>query len=262
MEIQLFQVDAFTDELFKGNPAAICPLDEWLPDDLMQKIARENNLAETAFFVKNGSDLYLRWFTPEFEIDLCGHATLGSAHVLYEHLGFKGAEVHFKTLSGTLTVRKKGDEFEMDFPSRPPVATDTLIEFEHGLSIYPQEIMKSERDYFLVYKNEMEIRNLVANPGLFQRKKFGIGGIICTAIGDQVDFVSRFFMPGASVFEDPVTGSAHCTLVPYWSQRLGKSELEAIQLSDREGKIKCVNKENRILIAGKVVTYLKGEIFI
>lgn len=258
MNIPIYQVDAFTNKLFGGNPAAICPLEDWLPYETMQKIAAENNLAETAFYVKNEDSFDLRWFTPTFEIDLCGHATLATAHLLFE-LGFEGDKIDFKTMSGMLTVMKNGGLLSMDFPSWKPKPTESLLEFEHAFSIHPQEILK-KRDYFLVFDNENEIRNLVVNPGLLTPSKYDKCGIICTAKGDEVDFVSRFFVPGSTVFEDPVTGSAHCSLIPYWSEKLAKKEMKALQLSDRQGQVYCKDLGERVEIAGTAVTYLKGEI--
>lgn len=259
MTIKIYQADAFTDQLFGGNPAAVCPLEEWLPDETMQKIALENNLAETAFFVPDGDDFMLRWFTPELEIDLCGHATLASAHILFTELGFTGEEIRFKTkVAGTLTVSKKEDLYTLDFPSRPPLPCETpaiLLEALGGVA--PLGIQKS-RDYFVVYEKEEDIINL--KPDFFLLGKIDVIGIIVTAPGKEVDFVSRFFAPSCSVPEDPVTGSAHCTLIPFWAKRLGKNSMHAYQLSARKGEIWCENKDDRVLISGKAITYLRGEI--
>jgi PhzF family phenazine biosynthesis protein len=259
--IPIYQADAFTDKLFGGNPAAICPLDEWLPDETMQKIAIENNLAETAFFVKNDTGYKLRWFTPEYEIDLCGHATLASAHILFTQLGHKQDEIHFETVkAGTLIVKKDGDKYTMDFPSRPPIH----IELPNGLAEalgekQPLEVLRS-RDYFLVYESESDIKEI--SPDFFALSKMDTVGVIVTAPGDDVDFVSRFFAPGAGIPEDPVTGSAHCNLIPYWAGKLGKDKLHAYQLSARKGELWCELKGDRVLMSGKAVTYLKGEIFV
>lgn len=261
MKLSIYQVDAFTDQLFGGNPAAICPLEEWLPEETMQKIAAENNLAETAFYVRRGKRFDLRWFTPSFEIDLCGHATLATAYLLFVELGFEASQIDFNTASGILTVKKNEDLLEMDFPSRKPVPADSLLEFEHALSIHPKEVLKSN-DYFLVFENEEEIRKLIVNPALLTPSKYNKRGVICTAKGNEVDFVSRFFVPGSTVFEDPVTGSAHCSLIPYWSEKLGKNYMEAHQLSQRQGKVYCSDKGDRVGIAGRAVTYLKGQISI
>jgi PhzF family phenazine biosynthesis protein len=262
MTIKIYQADAFTDQLFGGNPAAVCPLEAWLPDETMQQIAAENNLAETAFFVSDGDDFMLRWFTPELEIDLCGHATLASAHILYTELNYVRESINFKTkVAGTLVVSKKDDLYTLDFPSRLPQdceVPDILLEALGG-NIAPVSIQKS-RDYFLVYEKEEDIINL--KPDFALLGKIDVIGIIVTAPGKEVDFVSRFFAPSCSVPEDPVTGSAHCTLIPYWAKRLGKNSMHAYQLSSRKGELWCKNKEERVLISGKAVTYLRGEIFV
>ncbi|RYZ95363.1 MAG: PhzF family phenazine biosynthesis protein [Sphingobacteriaceae bacterium] len=261
MKLPIYQVDAFTDTLFGGNPAAICPLTEWLPDETMQKIAVENNLAETAFFVKNDTGYFLRWFTPEFEIDLCGHATLATAHILFTELGYTGDIIHFDTVkAGTLIVKKDGDKYSMDFPSRPPEPAITpagLIEALGGKQ--PVAVLKS-RDYMVVYETEYDVRNTAPDFGLLAR--VNTIGIIITAPGIEVDFVSRFFAPSAGIPEDPVTGSAHCNLIPYWAEKLGKTQLHAYQISARKGELWCELKGNRVLMAGKAVTFLKGEIFL
>ncbi len=261
MNIPIYQADAFTDKLFGGNPAAICPLNDWLPDETMQKIAIENNLAETAFFVKNETSYKLRWFTPEYEIDLCGHATLASAHILYTELGFKGEEIHFETVkAGILTVKKDEDKYTMDFPSRSPIHIEPPNGLAEALSEKaPVEVLRS-RDYFIVYESEDDIRDI--SPDFFTLSKMDTVGVIVTAPGKEVDFVSRFFAPGAGIPEDPVTGSAHCNLIPYWAEKLGKDKLHALQLSAREGELWCEQKGDRVLMSGKAVTYLKGEIFV
>ena len=261
MTIPIYQADAFTNRLFGGNPAAICPLTEWLPDETMQKIAAENNLAETAFFVKNGDGYKLRWFTPAYEIDLCGHATLASAHIIFTELSHKGDTVTFETVkAGKLTIKKDGDKYMMDFPSRPPIP----IEMPNGLAEalgekVPLSAYRS-RDYFIVYGSEDDITDI--SPDFFALSKLDTVGVIVTAPGKTVDFVSRFFAPGAGIPEDPVTGSAHCNLIPYWANKLGKDKLHAYQLSPRKGELWCENKGERVLMSGNAVTYLKGEIFI
>lgn len=262
MKLSIYQVDAFTDHLFAGNPAAVVPIeDEWPGDDILQKVAIENNLAETAFFQQKGDVFELRWFTPEFEVDLCGHATLASAHVIYKHLGYDKNEIHFESMSGPLVVSRKNNLLQLDFPSRMPEPVDGKPEWLKAFSHQPQEILKS-RDYFLVYNSEAEVRALKVKSSLLDPEDFNKGGIICTAPGEHegVEFVSRFFLPGASVFEDPVTGSAHCSLIPYWSKKLGKKEMTAYQLSERKGYLECVDQGDRVWIAGNAVTYLKGEI--
>ncbi len=261
MKIPIYQVDAFTNRLFGGNPAAICPLDEWLSDETMQKIAIENNLAETAFFVKQGDGFKLRWFTPEFEIDLCGHATLASAHVIFTELGYKGDMINFETVkAGVLTVKKDGDKYTMDFPSRPPIPIEPPIGLVEALGDKTPVAIYRSRDYFVVYETENDILELA--PDFFALSKLDTVGIVVTAAGKDVDFVSRFFAPGAGIPEDPVTGSAHCNLIPYWANKLGKDKLHAYQLSARKGELWCENKGDRVLMSGNAITYLKGEIMI
>jgi PhzF family phenazine biosynthesis protein len=261
MTIPIYQADAFTSQLFGGNPAAICPLTEWLPDEVMQKIAIENNLAETAFFVRNDNGYALRWFTPEYEIDLCGHATLASAHILFTELGYDKDTIHFETIkAGVLSVKRDGDKYTMDFPSRPPIPIETpngLLEALGGAG--PLGVYRS-RDYFLEYATEEEIQDMA--PDFFALSKMDTVGVIVTAPGREVDFVSRFFAPGAGIPEDPVTGSAHCNLIPYWAKKLGKKKLHALQISPRKGELWCELKGDRVLMSGKAVTYLKGEIYL
>ncbi|MEM7298738.1 MAG: PhzF family phenazine biosynthesis protein [Bacteroidota bacterium] len=260
MKLPIYQVDAFTDHLFAGNPAAVVPIsEEWPEDDILQKIAIENNLAETAFFQAQGDRFELRWFTPEFEIDLCGHATLASAHVLYKHLSYSRDEIHFDTMSGELVVKKKDHLLQLDFPSRMPAKDVMTDEMRPAFNIQPKEVYRS-RDYMLVFDSEADVRALRPKASLLDPANYNRGGIICTAQGDGVDFVSRFFLPGASVFEDPVTGSAHCSMIPYWSEKLGKKEMIAYQLSERKGYLNCTNSGDRVLIAGNAITYLIGEI--
>lgn len=260
MTIPIYQVDAFTDKLFGGNPAAICPLNEWLPAPEMQKIAAENNLAETAFFIPQGKDFELRWFTPEVEIDLCGHATLATAHILFDSLNYQGNVVHFHTLkAGTLTVHRNGDIYTLDFPSRSPEACQVPPGLIEAIGGNPVEVLRS-RDYFIVYAKESDVKAL--KPDFLALSKIDSLGFIATAPGDNSDFVSRFFAPAAGINEDPVTGSSHCSLIPYWANRLGKPKLHAYQISSRLGELWCESKGDRVMIAGKAVTYLKGEIFV
>ena len=259
MTIPIYQADAFTSQLFGGNPAAICPLEEWLPDATMQKIAIENNLAETAFFVKTDGGYKLRWFTPEYEIDLCGHATLASAHILFTELGFAGDEIHFETVkAGTLHIKRDGDKYTMDFPSRPPIPIEPPYGLAEALSEKQPLAFFRSRDYFLVYENEQDIKDIT--PDFFALSKMDTVGVIVTAPGDNSDFVSRFFAPGAGIAEDPVTGSAHCNLIPYWAKKLGKNRLHAYQISARRGELWCELKGDRVLMSGNAVTYLKGQI--
>ncbi|MDJ0646305.1 MAG: PhzF family phenazine biosynthesis protein, partial [Flavobacteriaceae bacterium] len=237
MVLDIYQVDAFTGNVFGGNPAAICPLEKWLPDTTLLKIAKENNLAETAYFVQqNNGNYHLRWFTPRIEMDLCGHATLASAYVLFEELGYSRDTIFFETHSGILKVKKNNDFLEMDFPSRPATKTYLPEIIRDSLNIQPIEVYR-DRDYLLVYEHEKEIRSLRPNQAILTRINLDPGGIIVTAKGNNVDFVSRFFTPQAPIFEDPVTGSAHCTLTPYWAKRLNKLELHALQVSERVGEL-------------------------
>lgn len=262
MRIKLYQIDAFTDKLFGGNPAAVCPLDNWLEDEILINIAIENNLAETAFFVQlPNNHFHLRWFTPECEMDLCGHATLASAYVIFEEMKFEGDEIYFDTLSGILTVRKIDDYYELDLPARPPQKSSLPKIISEGLNIQPIEIWKA-RDYLLVYKSEDEIKRIKPNVAILNQINIDPGGIIVTAKSEaeDVDFVSRFFTPQATVFEDPVTGSAHCTLVPFWADRLNKTELKALQISKRSGELLCVLNKDRLAIKGKAIKYLEGFI--
>lgn len=260
MIIDVFQIDAFTDALFGGNPAAVCPLSKWLPDNTLLNIAKENNLAETAYFVHEYDNIFqLRWFTPEQEIDLCGHATLASAFVILKYLNYNICSIIFKTMSGNLEVNQEGDFIEMNFPSRPPRKAELPKIIFDSLSIKPLEIYKS-RDYVLIYNSEEDIKNLKVNSSKVAQLNLKFGGFAVTAQGTHVDFVSRFFTPGAAVFEDPVTGSAHCTLVPFWAERLKKTTFHALQISNRKGELFCKLQNDRVFIKGKAVTYLTGSI--
>ena len=258
MQIPLYQVDAFTSQLFKGNPAAVCPLERWLPDETLQAIAAENNLSETAFFVPNGEHYALRWFTPVCEVDLCGHATLAAAWVILERLNRDAEEAVFDTRSGVLTVARDGDRLSMDFPSRPPKFCDPPPGLLEALGGEPLEVLRGQY-YLVVYGSEQEIRAL--DPDFRALAKIG-DGVIVTAPGDEADFVSRFFAPALGVDEDPVTGSAHCTLVPYWTVRQGKWWFEARQLSARGGELHCEDHGERVTIAGRAVLYLEGAIYL
>lgn len=260
MKLTIYQVDAFAKEIFKGNPAAICPLDEWLETDLMQKIALENNLSETAFFVKKEDHYEIRWFTPGSEIDLCGHATVASAYVIFEVLKLEENFIKFHShKSGELSVEKNGDVLTLDFPSRPVSPAEAPAGLIEAIGKAPKEIFKA-RDYFLVYENEQEILDI--NPDFTALLKVNAHGFIVTAKGDSSDFVSRFFAPEVGVFEDPVTGSAHCNLIPFWAERLGKTELFARQISARGGELFCELRGDRVKIGGNAVLYLKGEIYV
>lgn len=259
MQIPFFQVCAFTDNVFGGNPAAVCILEHWLPDSLMQKIARENAVAETAFCVARDCDYEIRWFTPEIEMDLCGHATLAAAHVIARHLELSRPEVRFSSNSGKLTVTVQGRLLRLNFPSRKPEPSDIPKEISAAFSVQPIEVLKS-RDYVLVFEDEEIIRSVTPNQSVLNQINLDPGGIVITAKGSRVDFVSRFFTPQASVFEDPVTGSAHCSLIPYWSAELGKKTMIALQLSERGGELICEDLGDRVLISGEAITYKEGQI--
>lgn len=260
MKLNLYQIDAFTDKTFGGNPACVVPLDNWLADDILLKIAKENAVAETAFFVDNGDKIHLRWFTPEIEMDLCGHATLATAHCLKTILDYKSDKIVFETLSGDLIVLVEGDLYKMNFPSRMP-SFDTLpTTIERALNSKPKEVLKA-RDYVLVYENETEIRNIEIDRQLFDQINLDPGGVVFTAKGDNCDFVSRYFTPQATIFEDPVTGSAHCSLIPFWATRLDKNELYALQISERLGKLFCEYREDRVIISGQAKTYSIGNLW-
>lgn len=261
MKYALYQIDTFTDMVFGGNPACVVPLDDWLPDDLLLKIARENAVAETAFCVERGKKIQLRWFTPEIEMDLCGHATLATAHCLKSILEFETDEFVFETLSGDLLVRVEEGLYKMDFPSRVPVFEELPIAISNSLNLPPKEVLKS-RDYFLVYDDETAVRNIEIDRQWFDQIDLGTGGVIVTAVGDTCDFVSRFFTPKAAVFEDPVTGSAHCSLIPYWSKKLGKRILHAKQVSQRMGELYCEDKGERVIISGKAKTFSIGHFWV
>ena len=258
MKIQMFQVDAFTEKLFGGNPAAVCILTQPLPDEIMQKIAAENNLAETAFIIDQGDTFSIRWCTPKVEVDLCGHATLASSHVIFNHLKYPKKILRFTSRSGILEVRQEGDLLILNFPSDMPQKGCLGRSVTDSLGMDPVEILKGKTDYMLVYENQAQIEAL--DPDFGRLGKANVRGIIVTAKGNDSDFVSRFFGPAVGINEDPVTGSAHTNLIPYWSARLGKKEMTAIQLSERRGHLQCKDLGERVEIGGKAVTYLVGEI--
>ena len=260
MKLPLYQIDAFTNEIFGGNPACVVPLKEWLPDEILLKIAGENAVAETAFFIDKGNKVHLRWFTPEIEMDLCGHATLAASHVLQEILKYPAEKIIFETLSGDLEVSVKDTLYTLDFPSRNPTAENLPKLLADSLNIQPEKVLKS-RDYVLVFPSEDDVRNIEINRLYFDQLELGTGGVIFTAPGTDCDFVSRFFTPRATVFEDPVTGSAHCSLVPYWSSRLGKKEMLAKQISLRGGTLLCENAGERVWISGNARTYSIGNLW-
>jgi PhzF family phenazine biosynthesis protein len=258
MRIPIYQVDAFSGEPFRGNPAAICPLSEWLPDQTMQSIAAENNLAETAFYCTNGSGYNLRWFTPGVEVDLCGHATLAAAHVIYAIRKESNEPVlRFHTRSGELTVERDGEFYALNFPSRPPKECEIHPDLHAALGAAPA-LTLAARDYLCLYETEDQVRGL--KPNMDRIAAASSFGVIVTAPGRERDFVSRFFAPAKGVPEDPVTGSAHCTLIPYWSKRLGKKEMFARQISSRGGDVYCTDLGERVRIAGKAAKFLEGFI--
>ena len=243
--------------MFEGNPAAVCPLEAWLPDGLMQAIAMENNLSETAFFVPEDGGYRLRWFTPLAEVDLCGHATLASAHVILNALGAKANRVAFETRSGRLTVIRDGDMLAMDFPAQPPRPVEAPAALLEGLGARPTEVLAAG-DYVAVFEDEETVRALI--PDLGRLGELDLRGVSVTAKGTDCDFVSRFFAPKLGVPEDPVTGSAHCALAPYWADRFGKDELTARQLSKRGGDVRCRLAGDRVILSGGAVTFMEGWI--
>jgi PhzF family phenazine biosynthesis protein len=259
MRISLYQIDAFASRVFAGNPAAVCPLDGWLEDGLMQAIAQENNLSETAFFVPLDQGYHIRWFTPAAEVDLCGHATLASAYTLFTYMDPSRTQVTFKSRSGPLTVSKQGDLLAMDFPSQPPSSCAVPNALTEALAVSPSEVLCSE-DYFVVLPSEQDVRRVDPDMGLL--RKVDLRGVIITARGKDADFVSRFFAPKYGVDEDPVTGSAHCALIPYWSEKLGRKDLLAHQVSKRGGELLCKDRGGRVVIAGRAVAYMEGTITI
>lgn len=260
MKQKIYQVDAFTTEVFSGNPAAVCPLGQWLSDDTMQKIAMENNLAETAFYVKKDDQYEIRWFTPATEVDLCGHATLATAFVLFNHENHQGDTIRFFShRSGPLSVTRNRELLTLNFPTDTLQQVPLSEELTSCFNFLPEMAFKGKTDFMLVFRNEEEIRNAI--PALDKISKLQARGVIITARGNTVDFVSRFFGPQCGVDEDPVTGSAHTTLTPYWSKQLGKTELTAMQLSSRKGHLHCKYLNDRVEISGQGKLYMIGEIY-
>ena len=260
--LKMYHIDAFTDSVFGGNPAAVVPLESWLPVAAMQSIAAENNLAETAFFVPEPGGYALRWFTPTLEVPLCGHATLASAFVLFTEIDPALGSAEFHTRSGTLVVTRNGDLLQMDFPRHTLTPADAPPALLSGIRATPRDVYFTEANpnYYAVYGTEAEVRGLA--PDFAALLPLGSLGVCVTAPGTDCDFVSRYFAPGFGIPEDPVTGSTHCALAPYWAEHLGKSRLLAKQVSSRGGEIFCTTGETRVLIAGRAVKYLSGEIFI
>lgn len=259
MKLKIYKVDAFAAKAFEGNPAAVCALEQWLPDAVMQQIAMENNLSETAFFVFENSQFIIRWFTPKVEVDLCGHATLASAHVLFNHLGYPEDTIPFYSpKSGHLPVTRSGDKYILNFPAAPLSPVPDKEPVLSSLNTHVLEVYKGSTDYLALLENEEAVRSFQPNFNLIAQSE--CRGIIITAPGKEVDFVSRFFAPLAGVNEDPVTGSAHTMLTPYWAQKLNKQELTAFQLSTRGGKLWLQLQGNRVLISGTAQTFLTGDI--
>jgi PhzF family phenazine biosynthesis protein len=260
MIIPVYQVDAFTKELFGGNPAAVCPLQEWLPDALMQQVGMENNLSETAFVVKEGEAFRIRWFTPAVEVDLCGHATLAAAHVIFNYLSHPGNEIIFSSKSGMLKVNKEADgKLTLDFPASTiqPVQQPPACILD-GLSLTTAPVFKGSFDYMVLLVNQQQVQDL--RPDFKLLAEATSRGVIVTAPGDEADFVSRCFYPQSGIDEDPVTGSAHTMLTPFWAEKLGKTKLSAIQLSARRGHLDCELVNDRVKMSGYAVTFLRGEI--
>lgn len=258
MNLRIYQVDAFASALFKGNPAAVVPLTEWLADKVMQQIAAENNLSETAFFAPEGKNFHIRWFTPKAEVNLCGHATLATAHVLFNEWKYEGDIIYFNSKSGLLSVRKVGESLQLDFPADKVQEVELNPLFTRALGKQALAAFKGKTDYLLLFDSEESVKAI--QPDFQLLNQTDARGIIVTAKGQTVDFVSRFFAPAVGVNEDPVTGSAHTSLVPFWAERLQKGQMTALQLSQRGGELWCSLSDERVLIAGKAITYLKGEI--
>jgi len=259
MQLAIYQVDAFANRLFAGNPAAVCPLEAWLPDATMQAIAAENNLSETAFFVPRGDDYDLRWFTPTLETDLCGHATQASGFVVMNRLAPQKSAVRFHTKSGPLMVTRQGDQFAIDLPAQPPSPCTMPPQFVAALGRKPTAILAAKK-YLALYDSEADVAALA--PDTAALREIDRDGVIVSAPGRDCDFVSRYFAPHAGIPEDPVTGSAHSTLVPYWAKRLGKTKLHARQISQRGGELLCELHGDRVVMAGRASLYLEGKIHV
>jgi PhzF family phenazine biosynthesis protein len=260
MKLKVYIANAFSDKKFGGNPAAVVPLNEWLSDTLMQQIAAQNNLPETAYIIPRGNDYAIRWFTPVVEVELCGHATLASAFVLFEHLGYNRNQIVFHSESGPLRVTRNGSKITLDFPANEPEKIPDDRSIGKALGIEPIAVFKSRFDYMVVLKNQSDLERM--KPDLVLVKKLSARGLIVTAKGDTVDFVSRCFYPQSGIDEDPVTGSAHTVMVPYWAKEMGKNKLSAIQLSARRGYLDCELAGDRVLMSGHAHTYLEGDFYI
>lgn len=260
MSLKIYQVDAFCDQVFSGNPAAVCPLEEWLPTAVMQTIALENNLSETAFFIPNGPNFDIRWFTPAIEVDLCGHATLATAHVLFKHLNYAPDLIQFNSRSGPLSVSRSGTQYILDFPADSIRPIEFITPIEKALGVSVKELWQGKDDMLAIVGSEIEVQELL--PDFEAIKQLGGRGVLVSARGNTVDFVSRCFFPNAGILEDPVTGSAHTTLTPYWTKRLGEKVLKAKQLSERGGLLHCELIGDRVAIAGSAVTFMEGIIYL
>lgn len=260
MQLPLYKIDAFTNKIFSGNPACVVPMDEWLPDEMLLKIAQENAVPETAFFKPEGDHFALRWFTPDIEMDLCGHATLASAHVLKTILGHPAEKIVFNSNSGPLEVSFRDGRYTLNFPSRKPTPAVLPDIIRDALDRQPVAVLKA-RDYVLVYETEQDIRDIRINRQVIDQINLDPGGVVITARGERSDFVSRFFTPQSTLFEDPVTGSAHCSLIPYWAAQLGRQQMTALQLSARGGILHCEDKGDRVLIGGAARTYAAGTLW-
>lgn len=260
MKLDLFQIDAFTAELFRGNPACVVPLASWLPDEILLQIMKENGVAETAFFVQTSHEIHLRWFTPEIEMDLCGHATLAAAHALKTILNYPKDSIVFTTLCGQLTVKVNNGTYTLDLPARKPIPSKLPELIMQAINILPVDVLKS-RDYVLIYETEQDVRNFVINRQIFDQINLDPGGLVITAKGNKFDFVSRYFTPQSTILEDPVTGSAHCSLIPYWSEKLNKKDLTALQASERTRILYCSDRGDRVFISGSARTYSIGTLW-
>ncbi len=257
---RIYQIDAFTDKVFKGNPAAVVPLEKWLPTDVMQRIAAENNLAETAFFVKEADRYHIKWFTPSVEIELCGHATLASAYVIYNYLNYEKEDIHFTCQVGDLFVRKNEDWIVLNFPSiETQIIKNIPSVLSQAIGMHPVALYDSKTKWVALLPDEAAVADCRPDFSLINQLE---KNLIITAKGKEVDFVSRFFAPQSGIDEDPVTGSAHSVLIPFWSNKLNKVELTAVQLSQRTGFLKCTFLGERVEMSGQAVCYLIGDIFI
>ncbi len=261
MILKNYRINAFNSHNLLGNPACVIPLESWLSDDKLLKIAKINNVSETAFFIKKKSKFHLRWFTPDIEMDLCGHATLATAHCLSYHLNLNSNKLFFDSKSGELSVKIVNELYQLDFPKREPVECILPKEIYNSLNIKPDKVLKS-RDYVLVYNNIEDVINIKIDREIFDKINIDPGGVILTSLGNDCDFISRYFTPQSTYFEDPVTGSSHCSLIPYWSSVLKKNEMIAKQLSKEGGQLICKNLDDRVLILGKAKTYSVEEISI